>query len=288
MDTHTPNTKAQELRAKVMGRLHHFISNPWEAQMEPYQVVPGVYYVGNKYVGSYLLDTDAGLILIDAALQETDYLLFESIRKVGYDPAKIKKLLISHGHIDHCGAARAIQEYSKCEIYYPELDAFFLTERRDLLLGDVAEFRVEHYYNYANILDFGNIQIRPFHTPGHTPGCTSFLITVFCNGEKLLLGMHGGLGLNGLSFEELHESGLPFSLQSAYLHSLEEIKKEPVDIVIPSHASHYPGNYFELAAKNDGNGTALRIPGAWENLIDDRISQIRDLIERDQEAIKKQ
>ena len=95
-------------------------------------------------------------------------------------------------------------------------------------------------------------------------------------------------GLNGLSFEELHESGLPFSLQSAYLHSLEEIKKEPVDIVIPSHASHYPGNYFELAAKNDGNGTALRIPGAWENLIDDRISQIRDLIERDQEAIKKQ
>ena len=69
--------------------------------MEPYQVVPGVYYVGNKYVGSYLLDTDAGLILIDAALQETDYLLLESIRKVGYDPAKIKKLLISHGHIDH-------------------------------------------------------------------------------------------------------------------------------------------------------------------------------------------
>ena len=87
---HIPKQKAQELRAKSDGRLSSFYFKPLETQMEPYQVVPGVYYVGNKYVGSYLLDTDAGLILIDAALQETDYLLFESIRKVGYDPAKIK------------------------------------------------------------------------------------------------------------------------------------------------------------------------------------------------------
>ena len=64
--------------------------------------------------------------------------------------------------------------------------------------------------------------------------------------------MHGGLGLNGLFFEELHESGLPFSLQSAYLHSLEEIKKEPVDIVIPSSCKHYPGNYSNLLLKMMG------------------------------------
>lgn len=48
----------------------------------------------------------------DVAMQETVYLLFESIRKMGFNPAEIKKVLIAHGHIDHCGAARLIQEYS--------------------------------------------------------------------------------------------------------------------------------------------------------------------------------
>ncbi|MGW8115282.1 MBL fold metallo-hydrolase [Caproicibacterium sp. NSD3] len=266
-----------------MGRLNNFIKNPWLTQMDPYQVVPNVYYIGNKYVGSYLLNTNSGLILIDVTMQETAYLLFESIRKLGFDPANIKKVLISHGHIDHCGAARLVQEYSGCDIYFPIGDLFFLTKRRDLLLCEdrVPTFKVTGYYDYSNIMDFGNIRIKPVHTPGHTPGCTSFLLSVNCGKENLLLGMHGGLGLNGLSLAELEENRLPLSLQEDYLHSLEKIAKEPVDIVIPSHASHYPGDYFAIAAQNDGTGEVLRIPGAWEKLINGRISQIKEVIARD-------
>ena len=52
------NKESRELLEKVMTRLHNSIKNPWETQMEPYQVVPNVFYVGNKYVGSYLLKTD--------------------------------------------------------------------------------------------------------------------------------------------------------------------------------------------------------------------------------------
>ena len=279
------NKESRELLEKVMTRLHNFIKNPWETQMEPYQVVPNVFYVGNKYVGSYLLKTDAGLILIDATLQETAYLLIESIRKLGFDPQKIKKLLISHGHIDHCGAARLIQEYTGCEIYFPQGDAFFLTDRRDLLLGDVPDFKVTGNYDYNSQMDFGNIRIKPVHTPGHTPGCTSFLISVDIGIEKLLLGMHGGMGLNGLPLAELEQNHLPASLQKDYEKSLKEISKVPVDIVIPSHISHYPGNYMEMVRENDGSGKSMRIPGAWQQMMQDRISQIENLIERDQKMM---
>lgn len=279
------NKESHALLQEVMGRLNNFIENPWLTQMDPYQVVPNVYYIGNKYVGSYLLNTDRGLILIDVTMQETAYLLFESIRKLGFNPAKIKKVLISHGHIDHCGAARLVQEYSGCDIYFPIGDTFFLTERRDLILREdrVPEFKVTNYYDYSDsgVINFGNIRIKPVHTPGHTPGCTSFLLSVNCGKENLLLGMHGGLGLNGLSLAELEENRLPLSLQEDYLHSLEKIAKEPVDIVIPSHASHYPGDYFAIAAQNDGTGKVLRIPGAWEKLINDRIAQIKEVIARD-------
>lgn len=279
------NAESKALLEKVMARFNRFSACPWEVQMDPYQVVPNVYYVGNKYVGSYLLNTDKGLVLIDVAMQSMVYLLFESIRKLGFDPADIKTVLISHGHGDHCGAARRVQEYSGCDILFPEGDAFFLTERRDLIIDEknVPEFKVSGYYDYSKELDFGNIRIRPVHTPGHTPGCTSFFLYVNCCSETLLLAMHGGLGLNGLSLAELETAGLPAILQQAYLTSLEAILDEPVDIVIPSHASHYPGDYFAIAARNDGSGQALRVPGMWQTLIGDRIRQARELIERDRQ-----
>ena len=61
-------------------------------------------------------------------------LLFESIRKVGFDPKNIKTVFITHGHVDHCGGVRILQEYSGCEVWFPMGDAFFLDKRRDLIL----------------------------------------------------------------------------------------------------------------------------------------------------------
>lgn len=279
--------ETKRLLEQVAERLNRYISQPWLARREPYQVVPNVYYVGNQYVGSYLLDTAEGMVLIDVAMQETAYLLFESIRKLGFDPAKIKKVLITHGHIDHCGAARLVQEYSGCEIYFPEGDAFFLTERRDLIICEerVPEFTVTGYYDYGADMDFGNIRVRPVHTPGHTPGCTSFLIDVDCGKEALCLGMLGGVALNGLSLAELKENRLPLSLQEDYLHSLENIRSAPVDILALSHPGHYLPEYAALIPQNDGTGKILRVPGAWERLLDSRIAEIRRLMERDRKPL---
>lgn len=277
------NEEARRTYETVMARLKNFINFPWLTEMEPYQVIPNVYYVGNRYVGCYLFNTTRGLVLIDTALKETAYLLFDSIRKMGFDPKNIKMVLISHGHVDHCGALRLVKEYSGCEVWFPKGDAFFLDQRRDLILEEshVPPFDVNHYFDYDEPIDLGNFSIQPVHTPGHTPGCTSFLITAKGD-EPLVLGLHGGLGLNGLSLAELEENGLPSSLQQDYLKSLEEIRNAPVDIVLPSHLSHYPGDYMALVAQNtDGSGNALRVPNAWKNLIDDRIAQIKKLIESD-------
>lgn len=280
--------ETKKLLEQITGRLNRYLNQPWLAQKEPYQVVPNVYYVGNQYVGSYLLNTSEGIVLIDVTMQETAYLLFESIRKLGFHPAEIKKVLITHGHIDHCGAAKLVQEYSGCEIYYPAGDAFFLTERRDLIICEerVPEFEVTEFYDYNQELDFGNIRVRPVHTPGHTPGCTSFLIYADCGAETLCLGMLGGVALNGLSLAELKENGLPLSLQEDYLHSLEKIRTAPVDILTLSHPGHYLPEYAALIPQNDGTGKILRVPGAWEKLLDSRIAEIKGLMERDRKQLK--
>ncbi len=68
------NKESRELLEKVMTRLHNSIKNPWETQMEPYQVVPNVFYVGNKYVGSYLLKTD-----------DNHHLYYSSYKKIHHE-----------------------------------------------------------------------------------------------------------------------------------------------------------------------------------------------------------
>ena len=106
---------------------------PWVSYLPPFRMAPGVYYVsGNDWVACYLIDTGAGLILIDTAMHETCYLMLECIRSLGYDPMDIKKILLTHAHADHIGAARTMKELTGARVYLGERDLFMIHERKDL------------------------------------------------------------------------------------------------------------------------------------------------------------
>ena len=265
---------------------------PWTQYQPPFKVIENVYCVGTNWVSAYLIDTPDGLILIDCMYREVLYLLIDAIRAMGFDPHDIKHLLLTHGHFDHCGAVREIQEMSNCEVWVGEGDAFFFTERRDLIAFEdhVAPFRIDHYYDYEKPIEFGGMKIWPVPCPGHTPGTTCLFFDVEHEGETLTLGIHGGLGTNGLSTLELTENRLPLHLQSDYLEHLNVLKDRKVDVVIPSHAGHavdYP--FFEIASKDDGTGNGFIDRGAWKRMIESRIEMAKALIakEKAEEAANK-
>ena len=163
--------------------MEHCCRKPWETYLEPLRMAPGVWYVsGNDWVACYLIDTGDGLILIDTAMHETAYLMIENIRKLGYELTDIKKILLSHAHIDHIGAARTMKELTGAKIYLGERDLPFLHERRDLILNDggytCGEFEPDELYADDKPIVQGNVTIRTVSTPGHTPGCTSFFFEV--------------------------------------------------------------------------------------------------------------
>lgn len=99
-------TKREERQAAMGQIMHQRFHEPWTLAQKPFKVIENVYFVGNTWVSVYLIDTPEGLILIDCAYEENLYLLIDSIRGLGFDPKDIRHLLISHGHFDHCGAAR--------------------------------------------------------------------------------------------------------------------------------------------------------------------------------------
>src|SRR5215510_4713446 len=82
-------------------------------KVEPLKVFDNLYYVGFEQVGTWTLDTGAGLILFDTLNnpQEAETVLVPGLKQLGLDPANIKYIVLSHGHADHFGGAPYFQEH---------------------------------------------------------------------------------------------------------------------------------------------------------------------------------
>lgn len=273
----TAKQKAARQRALVE-KIKRYTSQPWILYHEPFQITDQIYFVGNTYVSTYLIDTGNGLVLIDPALAETAYLVFDSIRKLGFDPKDIRHIFLSHAHFDHCAATRFFQEYCHAETWLGKDDMFFLTDRQDLICAMTAmpEFTVHATYDYTKPLVLGNVTFEFHHCPGHTPGTTTMVIHTTQHGKPVIAAMHGGLGLNGLTYEELAQNRLPAHLQADYVQQLKDMMKLHVDIVIPSHNHNYDmlANY----KKDDGSRTAFTDPEGWQKMLTDMLDKAKDVI----------
>lgn len=78
-------------------------------------VLPTPFPIGP--VNVYLLEGEP-LTLIDTGLHwdESWQVLARGLRKIGYVPADLEQILLTHGHLDHFGYAQALQDASKARV----------------------------------------------------------------------------------------------------------------------------------------------------------------------------
>lgn len=253
---------------------------PWETAIVPFRVAPRIYFVGNRFVGSFLVDTSEGLALIDTTLFETTYMLLESIRELGFDPKNIKKLLLTHSHMDHDGGARVLHELTGADIYLDKADDEWRKRPEADMSAEgfkIVPYTVDHYYDDNTPIVMGDVTIRTRLSAGHTPGCTSFFVDMPDeNGNKITWAMHGGVGLNTMNTEYLNKVHLPLSLQQDFLRGCEEMKKEHVDICTPSHPSH--SNMLEIAPADHMDYKPFIDENKWAAFLDERAESLRQSI----------
>src|SRR5262245_39978477 len=81
----------------------------WHA--EPARVFDNLYFLGQTEYSVWALTTSAGVILIDSIFDySVDDEVVGGMKKLGLDPAAIKYVVVSHGHADHSGGAKYLQD----------------------------------------------------------------------------------------------------------------------------------------------------------------------------------
>lgn len=156
----------------------------WNKPQAPFRVYGNTWYVGTQGLAAILIKTDAGLILIDAALPQSAHLIAGNIRQIGFDPLDIKLLLNSHAHYDHAGGMAALQRLSGAQVVASEGSVDVLQSGK--LAGNDPQFnfgveanRFPAIENVRMIADgeslaLGNTTLVAHYTPGHTTGGTSW------------------------------------------------------------------------------------------------------------------
>lgn len=123
------------------------------------------------YIDSH---TKAGFI-IDPGAQAG--LIYDTVVRNGWH---IEKILLTHGHFDHMGAAELLRERLVAPIYIYPQDARYLTDAMlNLSANSGRPITVAHYeelYDGEEIRLKANsgFYLKVIHTPGHTPGSVTF------------------------------------------------------------------------------------------------------------------
>lgn len=91
----------------------------------------------------------------------------------------LTRLLLTHGHVDHVGAAAVLAERLGIPIEGPHHDDAFLLDalpRQCAMFGlpHVEPFRPQRWLEDGDVVEVGDLVFEVLHCPGHTPGHVVF------------------------------------------------------------------------------------------------------------------
>lgn len=240
---------------------------------EPFPIYGNLYFVGNTWCSSHLIDTGEGLILLDTpCLNELAYLI-NNIYKLGFSLADLKYIVVSHAHSDHYGAVRALVHLTGARTFIGAVDAKDMKEHPDRFAKmNVKGTRFDECFEPdvllkdGDIVELGNTRMRCVLTPGHTVGVMSHFWTAYDGNESKKVGIYGGAGFVTLTPERMKENQMPENIREVFLESIDKVWHEKVDIMLGNHPFH--NDTFEKQERRQHEGGNPFIdPSEWKRYL---------------------
>ncbi len=147
------------------------------------EIIRNVFTFTGLIVGRvYALRDDDGLTLVDTGIPPAGEKILAQLKAAGYQPADVKRILMTHAHPDHAGALPLLQQATGAEVWCHALDKPAIQGEMPVAVRPgrlsmpqtmLKPVQVNRTVEDGEVLPIlGGLQV--IATPGHTPGHVSF------------------------------------------------------------------------------------------------------------------
>jgi metallo-beta-lactamase class B len=240
----------------------------WWTPVRPFHIEGPVYYVGTKGLAAYLIKTRSGAILLDGTLARNAPLIERNIESLGVPLQHVRLLISDHAHDDHVGALARIKRDSGARLLASAGDRWALehgTPRGDTDYGvwRFAPVKVDGVVGDGQTIHLGDVALTAHLTPGHTPGCTSWSMTVRDHGVSRHILFLGSITVAGNILVGNH--AYPNIVQD-YRTTFTKLAGMHADILLTSHPEM--ADVLDREARREaGDANAFMDPGALPRLV---------------------
>jgi metallo-beta-lactamase class B len=246
-------------QAKGQGK-NAFAGIDWNAPFPAHKIVGNVYFVGSEQLGSFLITTPAGHILINSDYEETIPVIKASVEKLGFKFSDIKILLGSHAHPDHMSGDALFKELTGARVMVMEQDVPAL---RNMRQGG-KEHPMDRILKDGDTVELGGVTLTAHLTAGHTQGCTTWTLKAEEGGKVYDVVVVGSLSLNAANL--VNNTAYP-RIADDFRRSFATMRTLKADVFTGSHNGFYQmtQKYAKLVA---GGPNPYIDPAGYRALID--------------------
>ncbi len=231
----------------------------------PGKAFDNLYYVGAQWVSAWAINTPDGIILIDALNtgKEAAKLIEGGLRRFGLNPARIKYIVVTHGHGDHYGGVNYLVGKYHPVVVMSDLDWKMTATQLEFetpLWDPPPKFVPGRDISAkdGDTITLGGTTVTMYLTPGHTLGTLSPVFDVRSGGQTHRVVEWGGTGFN---------FGRDFGRLDAYIASTTRMRRmaadQNIDVLISNHSGfdEAPAKLAALRkAPNGPNPFVLGVP----------------------------
>jgi glyoxylase-like metal-dependent hydrolase (beta-lactamase superfamily II) len=240
---------------EMIGAAEEILANLWRINLP----MPDSFTTS---VNVYLVRDKTGFVLIDCGLEidESRNQLSAALGEIGASLDAIHRVVVTHGHHDHCGLAGYLHREHGAQVWmhesdwdyicrrysdtpaYRQLQAQWLTrygmpseeatkatERLGLGVQAFTVLEPDRVLSGGESVEIGNLLFEILWTPGHTPGHICLIDStneLLLSGDHILPNVHANVSLQPYSTV----NPLP-----GYIDSLRALAERPIQMTMPGH-----------------------------------------------------
>ena len=195
-------------------------------QFPPHKIIGNLYYVGTRTLGSFLIVTPQGNILINSTYERNVPTIQKSVEQLGFKFADIKILLGTHAHNDHQEGDALVKQLTRAQTMAMAEDVPALQAMKP----GGKEHPIDATLHDGEKVTLGGTTLTAHLTAGHTHGCTTWTMKAQEGGKMYDV-------VIGCSLRP--PATLTPEVIAEFNHTFPVVRSLPCDVPLGDHPAQY-------------------------------------------------